>query len=114
MRQITKDSIDAFLKKQDFSKGNTVVKTEDGITRLLLHGNCIAKIEDNILSITSAGWQTNTTKERLNGIPLVHIFQSNYIWFLNGEKWSGERKEIAIIEKEAMFSIENEEESYVF
>lgn len=114
MRQITRQAIDAFLQKQDFSKGNTQVKTEDGTTKLLLHGNCIAKIEEDILSITSAGWETNTTKERLNGLPLVHIFQSNYQWFLNGNEWNGEWKEIAIVENESMISVENEEESYVF
>lgn len=105
MRQITKDSINAFLQKRDFSKGNTQVKTEDGITRLLLHGNCIAKIEDNILSITSAGWETNTIKERLNGLPLVHIFQSNYQWFLNGNEWAGNWQEIATWDNGNLFDL---------
>ena len=50
----------------------------------------IAKLKDGELHITSAGWQTNTTKERLNGIPGVRIQQRNWTWYLNDKKWNGE------------------------
>ena len=42
------------------------------------------------LYITAAGWQTVTTKERLNGFPSVNIVQKDFQWFLNGEAWNGE------------------------
>jgi hypothetical protein len=57
-----------------------------------LHGNEIAyryNDPERTLSITDAGWQTNTTKERLNGIPNVHIHQKDWVWYLNGEEWNG-------------------------
>jgi hypothetical protein len=55
-----------------------------------LHGNLIAKIDaDGTLAITNAGWFTNTTKERLNGIPGVSICQKKGDWYLNGRKWDG-------------------------
>jgi len=40
--------------------------------------------------ITNAGWQSNTTKERLNGLSGVSIYQKNFQWFLNGKPWNGD------------------------
>jgi hypothetical protein len=62
------------------------------VTILLLHGNEIAyryNDVDRTLSITDCGWQSVTTKERLNGIPNVQIQQRNFEWFLNGKQWNG-------------------------
>ena len=55
-----------------------------------MHNNVIAEMTQNgELYITSAGWQTVTTKERLNGFPSVNIVQKDFQWFLNGEAWNG-------------------------
>lgn len=57
------------------------------------HGNDIAYQYNNperTLSITAAGWLTNTTKERLNALPNVSILQKKGIWYLNGKQWDGE------------------------
>jgi len=48
-------------------------------------------MNENGLFISDGGWQTVTTKERLNGFPNVHIYQKNFQWFLNGEEWDGSR-----------------------
>jgi len=56
---------------------------------LLLHGNVIAQSVDGILRIQTAGYNTATTKERLNGFPTVNIVQKDFQWFLNGEAWNG-------------------------
>ena len=90
MRQITIDSINAFLNRDTFSRANMLVENWEGETFLKLHGNTIAILNDEGLFITSAGWETATTKERLNGLPGVSIHQKNYQWFLNGEAWDGE------------------------
>lgn len=93
MRKITKESIDAFLNAKKFKKSNTEVRVLPNVTVLILFDNEIAyKYNDpqNTLMITDAGWQTNTTKERLNGLPNVSIHQKNRQWYLNGEKWDGE------------------------
>ena len=42
------------------------------------------------LWINDGGWQSNTTKERLNGLPNVSIHQKDFQWYLNGEAWDGE------------------------
>ena len=71
------------------------------VTNLSLHGNIIAKmVRQHIngeyqtsITITSAGWKTVTTKERLNGL-LHHlnagsIQQRDFTWYLNDEYWDG-------------------------
>lgn len=59
---------------------------------LCLHGSVIAEMDNHgDLWLNDAGWQTVTTKERLNGFPSVHIVQKNFQWFLNGESWNGGR-----------------------
>jgi len=95
MRKITEESINAFLNRTNFSKANMIVKNENEETRLKLHGNTIAILnENNELFITNCGWESNTTKERLNALPNVSIRQKNFEWFLNGELWNGELTKI--------------------
>jgi len=89
MRNITIRAVDAFMNDYNFGSGNTGVVV-DKITTMYLHDSPIAKKDANgVISITNAGWQTNTTKERLNGIPGVNISQLNGEWFLNGNSWNG-------------------------
>lgn len=85
MRKVTSEIIKAFLNHEKRSIGNSVTNG----TTLYLHSNPIAKHTANGIEITNCGWETNTTKERLNGIPGVHITQKNFIWFLNGVEWDG-------------------------
>jgi len=61
-----------------------------------LHGNVIACKERQTgrLFITNCGWQSNTTKERLNAIKGVNIHQKNFVWYLNGKEWDGRWVEI--------------------
>ena len=92
MRQITKDSINAFMNAKSFNKQNMCVEVLPNVTKLKLHGNVIAyRYNDpqRTLSITNCGWQSNTTKERLNALPNVSIQQKNFIWYLNGKQWDG-------------------------
>jgi hypothetical protein len=92
MRKITQESVDAFMNARKFKKGNMEVEVLTNVTILKLHGNKIAyryNDPDRTLSITNAGWQSVTTKERLNGIPDVSIHQKNFVWYLNGEEWNG-------------------------
>lgn len=96
MRQITKTAVQFFINNENFSQSNTVVKTDDKETKMYLHGNIIA-IKDkatNTIKITNAGWKSNTTKERLNGLPNVSIVQRNFEWYLNGKKWDGKMVEV--------------------
>jgi hypothetical protein len=92
MRKITAQSVDAFMDARPFKKDNMQVEVLLNCTILRLHGNAIAyryNDPDRTLTITNCGWLSNTTKERLNGIPGVSINQKKGQWYLNGEVWDG-------------------------
>ncbi len=90
MRKITTDAINAFYQNCIFKQSNTSVEVSGNETKLLLHGNVIARKEMNgRLTISNCGWFTTTTKERLNGLDGVSIYQKDYEWFLNGKPWDG-------------------------
>tara|TARA_R110001592_G_scaffold115065_2_gene315299 strand:- start:1678 stop:1968 length:291 start_codon:yes stop_codon:yes gene_type:complete len=92
MRKITQESIAAFNSNETFSKSNTAVSVTDTTTVLLLHGNSIAFKDRTTgkVKITHCGWDTTTTKERLNAIDGVSIQQRQFQWYLNDELWHGE------------------------
>ena len=97
MRKITKESIEHFMNDKPFSKSNMKVKVKPNVTVLFLYVNAIAyryNDPERTLSITDAGWQSTTTKERLNGIPGVNIYQKDFEWYLNGEKWNGKLTDV--------------------
>ena len=97
MRKITKEAINAFYSGKTFNKSNTHVRVLSNVTILSLHGNDIAFLYNDpgrTLSITNAGYFSYTTKERLNGLPGVSIYQKNFAWYLNGEKWDGSLTDI--------------------
>ena len=100
MKKITEEAVNAFMNWVEYKNSNTqVVHYRDFLNdcfKLVLHWNVIAKNfnDSRGIYITTAGWTSNTTKERLNGLPGVNIKQKNYVWFLNGEKWNWEWKTI--------------------
>lgn len=85
MRQITRDIVRAFGNRQTLKIDNS---RTDG-TSLWLFNNKIAEWRSDGLWITNAGWDSRTTKERLNGLSGVQIQQVRGNWFLNGRRWSG-------------------------
>ena len=92
MKKITLDAVHAFMNAEKFKRDNTEVEVFENVTVLKLFGNNIAWLfndPERTLTISNAGWDTNTTKERLNGIPGVHITQKNWQWHLNGQPWDG-------------------------
>lgn len=93
MRKITNQITKAFLECKTLKIGNS---RTDG-NSLYLHNNRIAWHDGSNIIITNAGWFSNTTKDRLNGLPGAHISQKKGEWCLNGELWDG--KPIAVREK---------------
>ena len=103
MRRVTQNSVNAFMRDQNYAEGNTTVRTavESGggeyYTEMYLHGNRIARKlmnQEAGIQITNCGYSTNVTKERLNGLPGVNIVQKNCEWYLNGKEWNGELIEV--------------------
>jgi hypothetical protein len=66
MRKVTKETVGAFLAGKRRVVGNM---STDGAV-LKLHGNTIAMIDPvtRNISVTLAGWNTPTTRDRLNGL----------------------------------------------
>ena len=91
MRTITEKAIKAFMNAEKFKSSNTNVEVLPNVTILKLFNNAIAyryNDPERTLSITNCGWQSNTTKERLNAIPNVNIKQIKGSWFLNNKEWN--------------------------
>ena len=90
MRKITKESIKAFYNREPFKKSNMIVKNKKGKTYLKLFGNIIAIIDEaNELFITTAGWNSVTTRDRLNGLNEVRLGTSKGQLYLNNIPWDG-------------------------
>ena len=90
MRKITKESIKAFYNREPFKKSNMIVENIEGVTKLKLHNNTIAKLDENSeLFITTAGWDTRTTRERLNGLNEVRLETKKGQLYLNNIPWDG-------------------------
>ena len=85
MRKVTQQITDAFLNGRAKKVGNTQT---DG-KHLYLFGNKIAEHREDGLYITNAGWQSRTTRDRLEALPNVNIFQKKFVWHLNGNAWDG-------------------------
>ncbi len=81
MRKITKESARAYSNNNMYKKDNTKVIG----SCFYLHDNLIAEKTKDTLYIYDGGWQSNTTKERLNGIlyylGLGHVFQKDFAWY---------------------------------
>ncbi len=78
----------AVQKATDWKSGNTRVEKTIDSSRVYLHGNLIAEIGDDFMTIFDGGWQTTTTKSRLNALlsefsePGDCVFQKAFQWFI--------------------------------
>jgi hypothetical protein len=91
MRKIDQETRNAFHFGYDYKNNNTkVIKTEKDI-RVFLHNNCIAKkVYGDGIYLNSCGWETVTTKSRLNALLDLKdkIYQKNFVWYWkNGEEF---------------------------
>ena len=96
MRKIERLMNAAITSGKDWQSGNTMVTHQDGVAFVFLHGNNIAQVGDNFIRLFDGGWQSNTTKSRLNailcehGLPGEGIFQKKFEWFINLRNQQGE------------------------
>ena len=70
MRKITREAVSAFLADRSFSNNNTqIIRSNGEIGQVMrLHGNPVAFKRDGAIYIQTCGYDTTTTKERLNGV----------------------------------------------
>ena len=90
MRKIESQMNNSIRNRQDFCNSNTMVTHVDGDAFVYLHGNHIATVGDTFLTIFDGGWQSNTTKSRLNALINEFcnaytdgVFQKNFEWFIS-------------------------------
>ena len=92
MRQIEKEMNMAIKSKTAWSKSNTCTTFDNTIENcfVYLHGNHIATYNyaDKELALFDGGWQSNTTKSRLNALLFefatgFSVFQKNWDWYVS-------------------------------
>ena len=90
MRQIEAKMNKAMRHFLPFSSGNTTVVQHRNEMEVFLHGNHIATLNkiSMDLRLFDGGWQSNTTKSRLNAlldefVPSMGVFQKNYVWYVS-------------------------------
>jgi hypothetical protein len=81
----------AIAQGKNWSLANTTVTHNDDVAEVRLHGNLIAEIGDDFITLYDGGWRTVTTKSRISAILKEHgsddgIYQKNYEWFLYNHK----------------------------
>ena len=103
MRKLEKQMNFAISNKGNWAGSNTTVTYNENTncSSVLLHGHNIATFDHNTnaLKISSCGYETVTTKSRLNAILEevkygAKVFQKNFVWFVKYNKqtlmfWDG-------------------------
>ncbi len=114
MRKIEEQMIAAVKNNINWSSANTTVhfNEETGESIVRLHGNKIAVVSDNDMTIFDGGYQSVTTKSRLNAlcqefcIAGEGVFQKDFAWYV--------RKFVGAINGQSKFVIETFSNGYVF
>ena len=89
MRVIERQMNEAILKEKDWKKDNTEVINYSNCSDVFLYGNLIARIGETWIELFDGGYQSVTTKSRLNallqafGMEGEYVFQKNFQWFIN-------------------------------
>ena len=92
MRKIEQQMNTAISNLNDgevWKNANTMVSVSNGVAFVFLHGNMIAEVGEGFIKLHDGGWQSNTTKSRLNAILREHgiagegVFQRNWTWFVH-------------------------------
>ena len=88
MRQIERNMNRAIRSNANFSSSNTSVVSENGVSIVRLHGNHIATVTNDGIELFDGGWQSNTTKSRLNALCDefaygCRVFQKQFEWFVS-------------------------------
>lgn len=64
---------------------NTYLIKQDDTFIVTLHANMILRINPDKVEHFNGGWNSKTTKDRLNEFGHLNIFQKKYVWY-SGDK----------------------------
>ena len=99
MRLIEQQMIDAIKQRKDWKKDNTRIETINYndtyvCSNVYLHDNLIGVVGTNQVEVYDGGWQSNTTKSRLNAIIkglcagfACSVYQHKFEWFITDNKF---------------------------
>ena len=114
MRKIESQMCAAIHSNIDWQNANTSVHfdPESGVSVVRLHGNKIAEIDDNSMTIFDGGWQSTTTKSRLNALCTEFcvtgegVFQKDFVWYV--------RKFVGQAGQSKVYNVDDFTNGYVF
>lgn len=91
---MNKDIVKAFMGRIPYADGKDdkgiyqdAIIVENDTAFWLYHGNCIASYDGNTILRSFAGWETVTTKKRLNMLPGSYIYRKNWKMLENGKEF---------------------------
>ena len=104
----------AIHNNQNWSNANTTVhfNEEENVSVVRLHGNKIAEIDDNSMTIFDGGYQSVTTKSRLNAlcdefcVTGEGVFQKDFVWYV--------RKFVGQAGQSKVYNVDDFTNGYVF
>ena len=102
----------AISNNQNWASANTQVITEEGVSTVYLHGNKIAEVDDTSMTIYDGGYQSTTTKSRLNAlceefcIEGEGVFQKDFKWYV--------RKFVGMAGQSKVYNADDFTNGYVF
>jgi len=90
MRKIEQQMIAAVQNNINWSSANTAVTIDEetNTSSAYLHGNLIATVTDNDMTIYDGGYQSKTTKSRINALCDAFcingegVFQKDFAWYV--------------------------------
>ena len=114
MRKIETQMNAAIQGNRKWSSGNTTVSfnEESGVSIVRLHGNKIAEVTDDTMTIFDGGWQSVTTKSRLNAlcsefcITGEGVFQKDFVWYV--------RKFVGQAGQSKVYNVDDFTNGYIF
>ena len=78
--------------KNEVGSHKTSVIMEDNVLLITYHSTIVVKVSDDELILNSGGYQTSTTKRRMNQASLQYnlgfsVYQSDFCWYVayNGD-----------------------------
>jgi len=85
------------MEKKITSNNTTISDDGNGMTQVILHSTPIVKWDEKKIILNSGGWETYTTKSRMNEVGSAFnlkysVYQEKGVWFVvkdidNGRDW---------------------------
>jgi hypothetical protein len=77
-----------YMKNEVGSHKTSVIMDNDNVLMVTYHNTIVVKVSDDEIVLNSGGWQTSTTKRRMNQASLQYnlgfsVYQSDFCWYVS-------------------------------